>query len=160
MKISPISNFNYTNRNKVSFNGVFAKTIRSCPDYDPVIATTIHTQTATYYPFYGETQEEIDKVVAQNSSSEIIRNAEGKRQLLVRKCIVARKMETEESYYNEYSKIKKVENVTDMPDELIYTHAFVKDKYLDSGFLNSDGTQKPAVNKIVYDAFAKQNIEY
>lgn len=160
MKISPISNFNYANKNKASFNGVFAKTIKSCPDYDSVIATTIHTQTATYYPFYSETKEEIDKVVAENSSSEIIRNSEGKRQLLVRKCIVARKMETEKSHYDEYSKIKNLENISDIPDELIYTHAFVKDKYLDSGFSNPDGKQKPAVNKVVYDAFAKQNIEY
>lgn len=157
MKISPISNFNYANRNKATFNGVFAKTIKSRPDYDHVIATTVLTQTATYYPFYSETQEEIDEVIAKNSSSQIIRDEEGRRQLLVRKCMVAPRLETEKSDYEEYTKLKDIE---DIPDELVYTHAFVKDKYLDSGFNNSEGIQKPAVNKAVYDAFAKQKLDY
>lgn len=153
MRISSINNYSHMTNRQQSFNGVWAKTIKACPDYDNVIATTIITQTASYFPFADETQEQIDEVVNKNSSSQIIKDDDGRRQLLVRNCVVAPKMKVNKSHYDEYVKLRDIENIS---DELTYTHAFVKDKYLDSGFDDADGIQRPAINRDVYDAFERQ----
>lgn len=151
-----ISSINYYNKPQTTFNGIWGKTIKSYPDYDPVIATNIITQTATYFPFADETQEQIDEVVNQTASSAIIRDDTGKRQLLVRNCVVGPKMKVNQNYYDEYVKLKDIDNIS---RELTYTHAFVRDKYLDSGFEDPEGIQKPAINKAVYNAFERKKAE-
>ena len=151
MNISSVNSFNVNNR-QVSFDGVWGKTTKSV-DYDEVIATTKVTQEAYYFPFINETQMDIDKAVEDNTSSQIVKGDDGKRQLLVRNCKVCAPLPITSTQYNSYHKIKPSVPIKDNEK---FIHVLLRDKYKNSGFDNEAQIQHSAVSQTVVDTLNKE----
>ena len=151
MNISSINSFNVNNK-QVKFNGLWGKTTKSV-DYDAVIATTKVTQEAYYFPFTNETQMDIDKAVEENTSSQIVRGDDGKRQLLVRNSKVCAPLPITSSQYATYQKIKPSVPIKDNEK---YIHVLLRDKYKNSGFDSETLTQNSAVNPNVVETLSKE----
>lgn len=151
MKILSVNNFNLNNKS-LNFNGLWGKTTKSV-DYDEVIASTKVTQNAYYFPFVNETQMEIDKAVDENTSSQIIKGEDGKRQLLVRNCLVCAPLPISSKQYEAYHMIKP-----DVPlsDKEKYVHVVLRDKYKNSGFDSESQIQHSAESPTVVETLNKE----
>ncbi|MBQ8887436.1 MAG: hypothetical protein IJY61_07030 [Candidatus Gastranaerophilales bacterium] len=151
MNISSVNSFNVNNR-QVSFNGLWGKTIRSV-DYDQTIGTTKVTQDAYYFPFIDETQMDIDSAVEENTSSQIIKGTDGKRQLLVRNCMVCAPLPISNKQYEAYHMIKPS---VPLSDKEKFVHVVLRDKYKNSGFDNDAQIQHSAVSSVVLETLNKE----
>ena len=152
MNISSVNAINLSNNKLVNFNGLWGKTI-SKPDFDEVIAMPTLTQDAYYYPFVDETQMQIDEAVEQNTSSQVVLDAEGKRQFLIRNCKVCAPLPINSTQYNDYNKFKASQ---ELKNRLKSVHVFLKDKFINSGFDSSSQVQYTAVNPAVVEVLNKE----
>ena len=154
MRISSINNLNYTQKQQ-NFNGLWGKTVSQAPDYDEVIATTKKVEVAYYYPFIGETDEEINATINKNSSSRIVRGDGGKRQLLIRECKKCAPIFISQDSYNKYMQLDDIDEFTASAKHR-KTHVNVKDKFVNSGFNENENIltikQESAVNKTIQEA--------
>lgn len=138
MKVSAIhNNYNFQNSKSLNFNGLWGNTKRLI-DRDPVMGVKTDYQTYFYYPYMDETQEDINKVVSDNTAA-YIDDSTNVSTYVVKECKVCTTLPFKKVHFDNY---QAANSATRMTPNLKRVHFSVQDKYI-----NNIDEQKSAVNE-------------
>ncbi|MCD7879338.1 MAG: hypothetical protein LUG16_05330 [Candidatus Gastranaerophilales bacterium] len=150
MKISPINETLHSKYNKAAagFNGLWGRT-KTATDIDEGLGGTRVRQISYYYPYYDESEENIEKVVENNSYAKIEPIGKSAR-YVTKECRICRKLPIPEEVYNIYKNYKSTD---EMPKVFNEINNEIKDLFIN----NEPGEQKSALNfevakRIITDA--------
>lgn len=137
MDISAVNHsYNFNQNNTPAFKGLWRRT-SLINDKEPAMCVFKNQETYYYHPFADETEEDIKKVVAQNSRAYIDKE---KRQYIVKECKVCSTLSITKSDFEEYKKASYYSPIT---EKLKAIHMTVRDLFINN---NLNG-QTPAVNE-------------
>lgn len=144
MRVAGINQaYNLKQNNTQAFKGLWGKT-SMINDIEPAMCIFKNQTTYYYYPFLDETDEEINKVVKENSSAYI---DEKSRRYKVNECRVCVTLPCTKSAYEEYTKADASTKLTEYLKDI---HMGVNNKYIN----NALNHQISAVNdKIKYELY-------
>jgi len=148
MKITPVSiNYNYGKTNKninknknlsPSFDGLWGKTTFRA-DFEPVMSIPKIETIYYYYPFLNETEDEVRKIVDENSDAKIVDGSK----YIVRECKQGYTMPFTEEQYKEYMQVGERTEITGLMRTI---HKNVIDKYTTNDYAEN---QKSAASEMV-----------
>ena len=146
MRISQLNlSLMHCNHNKNnSFKGLWGET-SVMKDKDPALCIMSEQQTYYYYPFFDETQDEIDLAVEQNTNAYIDDYAPEPIYVL-KECKVCTRLPFTKAAFSNYIRTKNTENIE---PEYRKIHTNVVGKYLN----NNLGAQISAQNTAIADNF-------
>lgn len=129
MKISAINNNSVVN-NK-NFQGLWSKTSHSC-NFDSGLGVFVVKDTFYYHPFSDETQDEINKVVDDNSFADVVCiNGEENPKYVIKECKICKKLPFNKSDFEMYSQAKFNTPFTSLMKKI---HKEVQTKFINKNF--------------------------
>jgi len=121
-----------------SFNGLWGKTTFRA-DFDPVMAIPKIETIYYYYPFKNEKEEDVQKIIDNNSDARIIDDSK----YIVKECKLGYTLPFTEDEYKKYSQVGERTEITGLMREI---HKNAIDKYTTNDFAED---QKSAASKMV-----------
>lgn len=132
MKINSINyslNYNKPTHKAQNFEGLWGKTSKNT-DFDAVLGIPKVEETSYYYPFSDETQDEINKVVKENTSADID-ETDGAMKYKINDCRVCTTLPFKKVNFENYTAMNEKSKLYSNTKVIHYS---VKDKYLNNGY--------------------------